>query len=47
LTYWNGKIVLIRGKKRGGEEERNCWDVCVAYIYVQVDYGMNNRQRVG
>jgi hypothetical protein len=22
LIFWNGKIVLIRGKKRGGKEER-------------------------
>jgi hypothetical protein len=24
LVFWNGKIVLIRGKSGEGEEERNC-----------------------
>jgi hypothetical protein len=28
--FWNGKIVLIRGKSGKGEEERNYWDACVA-----------------
>jgi hypothetical protein len=34
-VFWNGKIVLVRGKngegEGEGEEERNYWGACVAY----------------
>jgi putative heme degradation protein len=30
LSFWNEKIVLIRGKRREGEAERNYWESCVA-----------------
>jgi hypothetical protein len=31
-VFWNGKIVLIRGKSGEGEEEKNYWDACVATL---------------